>query len=139
MLCDVRLSVYLNVLNKGDDMDQTVVNLALALSTNAVIHTLAETQNVRAKVKRLSAYIDKKPFKEMPVNIDTRAKSYGISLIMFVVFNAILFGVYSMFDVGATEAFKIIIVMLNVEFLAMAVLLDKYHVEIEQVTKKFKK
>lgn len=138
-MCDVRLSVYLNVLNKGDDMDQTVVNLALALSTNAVIHTLAETQNVRAKVKRLSAYIDKKPFKEMPVNIDTRAKSYGISLIMFVVFNAILFGVYSMFDVGATEAFKIIIVMLNVEFLAMAVLLDKYHVEIEQVTKKFKK
>lgn len=138
-MCDVRLSVYLNVLNKGDDMDQTVVNLALALSTNAVIHTLAETQNVRAKVKRLKAYIDKKPFKEMPVNIDTRAKSYGISLIMFVVFNAILFGVYSMFDVGATEAFKIIIVMLNVEFLAMAVLLDKYHVEIEQVTKKFKK
>ena len=120
-------------------MDQTYINLALALSTNAVIHTLAETQNVRAKVKRLNAYIDKKPFKEMPVNIDTRAKSYGISLIMFVVFNAILFGVYSLFDVGVTGAFKIIIVMLTVEFLAMAVLLDKYHVEIEQVTKKFKK
>lgn len=120
-------------------MDQTVINLALALSANAVIHTFAEIHNVREKVKRLSSYVDKKPYKEMSVKIDTRAKSYAISLTMFVVFVGVLYGLFSLVSLSSYEAFKIIIALLTVEFFLMAFLLDKYHVEIEQVTKKFKK
>lgn len=119
-------------------MDQTVINLALALSANAVMHTIAETHNVREKVRRLSSYINKKSYKEMSMKIDTRAKSYALSLTMFVIFTGILFGVFSLINVEATEAFKLIIALLTLEFFLMAILLDKYHVEIEQVTKKFK-
>lgn len=120
-------------------MNQTLINLILALATNELIHNFMEVSNIRKKVTRLDTYIKKKPYKEDNMNIDTRAKSYSISVIIFVFMTGALFGVYSVFDISGDTALKTIIALLVASFFVTAVTVDKFHVEIEKVTKKFKK
>lgn len=120
-------------------MNQTLINLVLALVTNELLHNVLEVKNIREKVKRLKAYTDKKPYKEMSMKIDTRAKSYGISTVAFLIFVLPLFGFYSVLDVSGDTALKLIVALLVVTYFTTAYSIDKYHVEIEQITKKFKK
>jgi len=120
-------------------MDQTLINMALALATNELLHNIMEVSSIRNKVARLQAYVDKKEYKEMPMNIDTRPKAYAISAVAFVVLVGILFGVYSIFNINADTAIKIIIGLLVVTYIVTVVTVDKYHIEIEKVTRLFKK
>ncbi|MBA3679559.1 hypothetical protein H0W80_05265, partial [Candidatus Saccharibacteria bacterium] len=66
-------------------MSTNLTNLLLALAINELIHVAFETWSVRDKVARLSAYINNKPYEETKLKIDTRAKSYGISIALFLV------------------------------------------------------
>ncbi len=120
-------------------MNQTLLNLLLALVTNELLHSMLEVKNVREKVRRLATYMDKKPYKELSINIDTRAKAYAISFVAFVIPTALLFGLYSLLDLSGNVALKLMIGLLVITYFASGVLIDKYHVEIEQITKKFKK
>ncbi len=120
-------------------MDQALLNLVLALATNEIAHNLAEATNVRNKVKRLHAYINKKPVDKIPLNIDTRQKAYGISVIMFVIFVGILYGIFSMLNLAGNDALWVVVVALVIAYFVSAVMLDKYHVEIEHVTRPFMK
>ena len=120
-------------------MNQMLINLAVALAINELIHNVLEIVNIQAKVVRLKTYIAKKPFKEIPVNIDTRAKSYGISIGAFVILVAILYGVVSLFNPDAETALMTIIGLLVVSYFISAVMIDRYHVSIEKVTRPFMK
>lgn len=120
-------------------MDQTLINLVLALATNELIHNVLEVQNMREKVRRLSTYISGKPYKEMPLNIDTRAKSYGISFAIFIVVVSVLFAFYTWLDFSGDTALRILVLLLVVSYAATAVTVDQFHVDIEKVTKPFKK
>lgn len=52
-------------------MSQFLINLTLALVTADLLHNLAEATNVRGKVARLSAYINKQPYTEMKVKYNS--------------------------------------------------------------------
>jgi hypothetical protein len=120
-------------------LNQTIINLALALATNELLHNIIEVNGIRSKVARLKAYINGETFKEIPLNIDTRPKAYAIATIAFIVIVGILFGTYSLLDINAEDAFVIIIGLLVASYFATGIMVDKYHVDIEQVTRKFKK
>lgn len=120
-------------------MDQTLVNFALALATNELIHNAIEVKGMRNKLERLVAYMDKKQYKELPININTRAKSYGISILLFVLAVSILFGFYSLINIAPVTAIKVIILLLVASFFVTVVTVDKFHVDIERVTKRFRK
>jgi len=115
------------------------MNLLLALAANELIHNIAEVMGMRNKVKRLTAYIDKLPFKELPINIDTRLKSYAVSTVLFLVFVGLLYAVFSVIALDTTAALWTAIGLLVLSYFTTAVLVDAYHVDIEQVTKRFKK
>jgi hypothetical protein len=118
-------------------MDQSLVNLVLALATTELLHNIFEVSNVRRKVQRLNAYIKKQEYKEMPMNIDTRPKAYGLSAISLVVLVGVFYGVFSIVNLSGNAALWYAVVVLVLAFVALSVLLDKYHVEIERVTRPF--
>lgn len=119
-------------------MNQTLINLLLALAANEVTHGVAEAMSARRKVKRLQAYINKQPFTEDKMNINTRAKSYGIATAAFVIFTGVFFGIFSLLDLQGDTALTVGVVLLVVAYFVSGVLMDRYHVEIERVTKPFK-
>lgn len=120
-------------------MDQFLINLTLALVTADLLHNLAEASNVRNKVARLNAYINKQPYAEMKLKIDTRAKSYGISVASFVILGGLSLAVLSLINLSGNAALWYAITVLTLSYFVLAVLLDKYHVEIERVTRPFMK
>ncbi len=119
-------------------MERSLVTLMLALATNELLHNVIEVKGIREKVARLVAYMDKKPFKELPFKIDTRAKSYALSTILFLIVVGLLYGFYSLLDLSTDTAVKVTVGLLILSYAATAVLVDKYHVDIEQVTRRFK-
>jgi hypothetical protein len=118
-------------------MNQTLINLILALSVNELVHNAMEVMNMREKLRRLSAYMNKKSYKELPINIDTRAKSYGVSLVAFFVFVLPLWGVFTLVDLEQNLALKLIIALLVAAYFVTAVSVDQWHVDIEKITKPF--
>ncbi len=121
-------------------MELTILlTLAAALSINEFLHVFAEVTSTRQKVARLSAYINKQPAKEMPIKIDTRLKSYAVSLVLFILITSLSFGLLLWLDLGSETLVKIIIGMLIGSYAVAAIGFDKYHVEIEKVTKPFMK
>lgn len=120
-------------------MSQFLINLALALATADLLHNIAEATNIRGKVARLSAYINKQPYTEMKVKIDTRAKAYAITLISFIFLVGLPMIVFSLLNLTISSAFWYIVVVLTISYFVLAVLVDKYHVEIERVTRPFMK
>ena len=120
-------------------MDQTITHLLLALALNELLHNLMEITNIRGKVERLQAYINKESYKEMPVKIDTRPKAYLVSVVAFFVTTSILFGVVSLLSIPSDAAVKASVGILILTYFITAVMVDKYHVDIEAVTRLFKK
>lgn len=119
-------------------MDQTQLNIILALSANAFMHITIEIWSVREKVRRLSAYMNKKPYKEFPLNINTRLKSYTFSLIGFLLMTGVAYIFFCWLNLSASTAYRVIVGLFIATFLMIAIGLDKYHVEIERVTRPFK-
>lgn len=120
-------------------MNQNLINLILALSVNELVHNALEIMNMREKLRRLSAYMHKKPYKELPININTRAKSYGVSFIAFIVFVIPLWGMFTFIDLSQDLALKLIVALLVAAFFVTAITVDKWHVDIEKITKPFMK
>lgn len=120
-------------------MDQFLLNLVLALATAELLHNIMEASNVRRKVARLHAYIKKEKYPEIPINIDTRPKAYALTVASFVVLVGLSLGVLSLVNLQGNAALWYLVVVLALAFFSLAYLLDKYHVEIEHVTKPFKK
>ena len=118
-------------------MNQDLINLILALSVNELIHNALEVINMREKLRRLSAYMNKKTYKELPVKIDTRAKSYGISFIAFFVVVLPLWGIFTLIDLEQTTALKLIAGLLIAAYSVTAITVDQWHVDIEKITKPF--
>lgn len=118
-------------------MDQTIINLILALSVNELVHNTLEIMNMREKLRRLTAYMNKKSYKELPININTRAKSYGVSFIAFIVFVLPLWGVFMFIDLEQSLALKLIAALLIAAYTVTAVAADQWHVDIEKITKPF--
>ena len=118
---------------------QTISQALLALSLAHLLHSFGEVRNVREKVKRLQTYINKKPYKEIPINIDTRAKGIGLGLGLVTVIFLVLWFVISLIDPSLRFALTASIVALVVTELSTTIGLDAYHAEIEKVTKPFKK
>lgn len=119
-------------------MDQSLVNLMLALAANELIHNVLEIKNMRDKVTRLTTYMAGKPYKEIPLNIDTRAKSYGISFVAFLLIVGALFGLFTWLNLAPETAIKVTIGLLIVAYAVTAVTVDQFHVDIEKVTRPFK-
>lgn len=119
-------------------MTQFQINLLLALTLDALVHITIEIWSVREKVRRLVAYMNHKPYKELPVNINTRLKSYSVSLLGFVLFTGLGYLLFDALNLSADTAYKTMVGMFVLMFVVIAVGLDKYHVEIERVTKPFK-
>lgn len=117
---------------------QVLLNFALALALNEFIHVISETINVRVKVKRLATYIAGKKAIEVPVNINTRTKSYAISLVIFVVVTGLSYAFFFWLNLSTNVALQTIIGLLIASYAVTAVVLDQYHVDIEKVTKPFK-
>lgn len=120
-------------------MNQNLINLLLALATNEMVHNVLEVKNMREKLKRLTAYMNKQPYKELPINIDTRLKSYSISLLAFVAFVGPLWLMFSWIDLSENTALKLLVGLLVAAFAATAVTVDKWHVDIEKITRPFMK
>jgi len=118
-------------------MDQNLLNLILALSAGELLHNIIEVQNIRHKVTRLHSYIHNKPFKEMKLNINTRSKSYAISLVGFFVFVVPFYIFFNWLSLSLNTSLHTIIVLLIVAYSVTAVLVDQYHIEIEKVTRPF--
>lgn len=118
-------------------MDQTLLNLILALALNELVHNAMEVMNMREKLRRLTAYMNNKPYKELPININTRAKSYGISIFAFLVFVLPLWGLFSLIDLSTQTSLRLIIGLLVAAYFVTAITVDQWHVDIEKITKPF--
>ncbi len=118
---------------------QLATNLLIAVTLAHTFHSMAEPINIRAKVKRLSDYINKKPVKPFPANINTRAKALGIGYGIGIVSFGIFFVIAQLVSPDPTLSILISIGLLIVIEIVNTIAIDKYHVEIEAVTRKFKK
>lgn len=118
---------------------QTLANILVAASVTHGMHSLMEPVGMRSKLSRLEAYINKRPWKEMKVNIDTRPKAlgigFGVTAVLFVITLLIVSGI----DPQVRTAIILAVgIMALVEFIN-TISIDRYHVEIEKITKPFMK
>lgn len=118
---------------------QTAINLMVAAVAAHSFHSLMEPLNIRAKVARLKAYMDKKPYKEMSLKIDTRAKALGLGYGMFIFLLGAGFLVTNTVDPSAKQAAYFAFVLMVFVELVNTANIDKYHIDIEVLTKRFKK
>ena len=115
-------------------MNQHLINFALALAAGELAQNAIEAQEVRKKVKWLKLSLAGKPYKDsIPFKIDTRVKSYGISLLGLIVTTAIFYGAFSWLNLSLHNAITTMAVLLVLAYIVTAVILDKYHVEIHQL------
>jgi hypothetical protein len=119
-------------------MNQELINLALAVSANEILHNFFEIKSMRDKLKRLTCYMSKKPYKELPINIDTRLKSYTVSFIAFFIFVIPLYFMFSLLTLEQPVALELLVGLLIIAYSITAVTADRWHVEIEKITRPFK-
>jgi hypothetical protein len=114
-----------------------LIYLVLALAAGELVHNLIESQEVRKKVKWLGLGLTGKPYKDnIPFKIDTRAKSYALSLIGLVITTAIFYLIFSILKLSDHKSLEVVVVLLILAYVVTAVILDKYHVEIARLTPK---
>ncbi len=113
--------------------------LVLALCINEFIHVCSEAWAARDKVKRLSDYVNKKPHKEMRLKVDTRLKSYAFSMSIIIILTPIFYFAINILNLSNETCLILSIVALVLSYVVGFVWMDKYHVDIEKVTKIFKK
>ena len=121
-------------------MNQHLINLALALAAGELVHNVVEAQEVRRKVDWLRLTMAGKSYKDpLPFPIDTRAKSYALSLAGLVGFTAIFYLIFTWINLSANAALWTIVILLLLAYVVIAFLLDKYHVEIGRLTNPLRK
>ena len=113
--------------------------LVLALCINEFIHACSEAWAARDKVKRLSDYVNKKPHRETKLKVDTRLKSYTFSLAIIIILTPIFYLVIKFLNISNETCLILSVLTLVLSYVVGFVWMDKYHVDIEKVTKIFKK
>lgn len=120
-------------------IDKTLLYFVLALATNELIHNIAEITGMRHKLNRLQAYIGGKPYTEMKLRIDTRLKAYALSTGIFIVAVSVLVIFYTLIDLSVANSLYLLIFLLIASFAVTMALVDKFHVDMERVTRPFMK
>ncbi|MCX6806293.1 MAG: hypothetical protein NTY56_02525 [Patescibacteria group bacterium] len=106
---------------------------------NGFIHVCSEAWAANEKVARLSARIEHEQYKEMKIKVDTRIKSYAISVaIMLILVPLFYIGLY-LINIGNNVALILSALTLIASYVVGFVWMDKYHVNIEKITRKFDK
>ena len=118
---------------------QTLTNLLLATAIAHTGHSLLEPVNIRAKVARLGKHMDNQKVKEIPININSRPKAYLAALISLAVVFVPSWLIMSSVDPLPRTAMLWTIILVIVVEVINTVNIDKYHVEIEHLTRRFKK
>lgn len=113
--------------------------LVLALCINEFVHVCSEAWAARDKVKRLNDYINKKPHKEMKLKVDTRLKSYIFSLGIIMILTPVFYIAINLLDLSNNTCLLLSALVLVASYIVGFVWMDKYHVDIEKITKIFKK
>ena len=112
---------------------QHLAEFVAALAIAHTLHAFAETANVRTKLQRAVDAMNKKALKPYPINIDTRAKAYGLGLGLFIIIGAIAYGILTLVALSLTTLLWIAAVLIVVVELYNLVALDKYHISIQSV------
>jgi phage shock protein PspC (stress-responsive transcriptional regulator) len=121
-------------------MHHHIINLALALAAGELVHNIIETHTAREKVEWLRLTMAGKPYKDpLPFKVDTRTKSYLFSLVGLLGTTLVFYVIFSIINPSVETAFKLIVALLIIAYVATAFLLDKYHVEIGRIINPLKK
>ncbi len=120
-------------------MNQTLLNLMLAIITMEIFHMPIEVLSVRYKVKRLAAYSSGKIWKEEKLRINTRLKAYAVFVAAWIIFVLPLWCLFTWLRLSVNVALIYAISTLMLVHIATTTGLDRYHVEIEQLTNRYKK
>ena len=118
----------------------TIAKLLLAITVAHGLHSVLEPVNILNKVRELQALVNnKKPTVKIYPGIDTRAKAYTLGFLVLFLPTLVVFGLLSLVQIDISTAMILcIIVILTIEVIN-EVAIDRYHVEIEQISKKFRK
>jgi hypothetical protein len=119
-------------------MNHVLAHLVLALVAAETVHALAEMLSARAKVKRLDAYIAGRPYREIPARVDTRPKAYAVGLTVFLVLAGVFFAILSLINALGNTLLIVAAALVLITYFAEFVGFDRFHVEIEAVTRPFK-
>jgi len=118
-------------------MQINLAALLLALSLNELIHVLAEVLGMQGKLKRLSTYMAGKPYTEMKISIDTRAKSHAISIGMFIIIVGLAYFGLSLTSMSLELSAVLSCIALVLSYVIMFLMVHDYHVSIERITRPF--
>jgi hypothetical protein len=120
-------------------MNLTLQSLVLALITQELFHVLAEVMSTREKVKRLGAYLAGERYKEMKLKIDSRPKTFMVATVLLLLFTLPLWLLFYKLNLAINTSLVYMVIVSQLTYWAMFIGLDKYHVDIEKLTQKYKK
>lgn len=110
--------------------------LLAAVATGTSLHTIAEPGSVLMKLWRLDKALKTGEIQPLPMKgIDTRLKAYGVGIFSIVATSAIAYFFINLADPTSDTATKYSIVALLASELILLSRLDRYHVDIEKMTK----
>jgi hypothetical protein len=111
-------------------------HLLVAIATSTSLHAVLEPSNLMRKLRRLDIAIKTGKIEALPLKgIDTRAKSYAFGLSIIGVFSLIAYICARLVDPGVLASIKYSIVVVLVAEIILMMRLDRYHVEIEKITR----
>jgi hypothetical protein len=128
------------LLTQGCLVNQTLFNLVAAAATAELFHAMSEVFSARGKVKRLDAYIRNVPYKDpVPVSVSTRVQVAAFAGTAFIVLFGVSYLVVSLLDFHGETALSYVLAVVLLTYLGSLIGFDRYHSEIGEVTRQFKK
>jgi hypothetical protein len=107
-----------------------------AMATSTGLHAAMEPDNIMRKLRRLNNVINTGKIDSLPMKgIDTRPKAYAVGVAFLVIPTAIFYTIAKAIDPSANSAMKYSIVVMLLSAIILTFKVDKYHVEIEKMTK----
>ncbi len=116
-----------------EQLSYLVASLAVAHS----LHMIVESTSVRTKLQRLSDSIAKVPLKPYPININTRLKSYSISIVGMLALTGVSYAILHAIAPPTETLLWIAFYSIVIGDIVVAYLLDKFHVDIEPLIRRF--
>jgi len=116
---------------------EQLAELVAAVTIAHTVHALAEVTNVRTKLQRVIDAKAGKTLKPYPIDINTRAKAYGIGLSLPIFITLVAYGVLAWLSPSVGTLLWMTVILLAIVELFSMVSLDKYHIDIEPVIRSF--
>jgi len=115
-------------------------NLLIALVTATSLHRLSEPGNINYKLERLEKATKTGEIETPPLKgINTRAKAYGLSFAIVGITTLITYFLAGLFDPALKPTAIYCSVVLLLSDIVSMISIDKYHLNIEKLTKRLKK